>query len=60
MILEGPQEFPILFWGFLVVIIVQYTPRLYSNYEGPTLAIRSVGVWGSRLSEALGLMVVLL
>ena len=28
----GPKCLPILFWGFLVIVIVQRSPKPYSNY----------------------------
>ena len=33
----GTRELPILFWGFLVKVVVQYTPQLCSNY-GPYIS----------------------
>ena len=32
-LIQGPQQMPILFWGFLIIInIASYTPKPYSNY----------------------------
>ena len=72
---SGPQEsefddkfmvnlrVPILFWGFLIIVMVAYTPRPYSNYKSPyitkfrDLGLRLFMLWAlsvCRLSCSLG------
>ena len=31
---------PILFWGFLTMMIVSWAPKPYSNYEGPHITVQ--------------------
>ena len=33
--MQMPKYLRILFWWFLIIIIVQWAPKPYSNYEGP-------------------------
>ena len=38
----GALNIRIGFWGFLIiVIIVHYTPKPYSNYEGPCISLKT-------------------
>ena len=37
--------YTILFWGFLIIAIVQYAPKPYSSYPGPYSYIRRLTVF---------------
>ena len=34
---------PILFWGFLIMIMVEWAPEPYSNYKAPILPNLGLG-----------------
>ena len=34
-VMQGPKYLPILLWGLVTTKIVPYTPKPYSNYQGP-------------------------
>ena len=45
--MQGRQELEKGFWEFLIVIFAEYTPKPYSNYEGPYISYFSECMQGS-------------